>query len=159
MADCFGRALAVLALVLLGSPEARPEQELRYKPVPRQRPVRLFTESELARYAGQEVRAARAGGGGGEAAAAMPPGGAGRRGGAAASSAVREGGAGGRQGKGRLLLLCAWPRGAEGEEAARPISGLGCAFCFLALVLQSLRPRKPCCSFASMWRGEAGKGI
>ncbi|KAL8185373.1 UNVERIFIED_CONTAM: hypothetical protein K2H54_048340 [Gekko kuhli] len=56
MADRFRRVLAVLALVLLmSSQKARTEQELRFKPVPRQKPVRLFTETELARYNGQET--------------------------------------------------------------------------------------------------------
>ncbi|XP_053166125.1 neudesin isoform X1 [Hemicordylus capensis] len=55
MADRSGLALALLALAWLGSQEARSEQELRFQqPVPRKRPVRLFTESELARYNGQE---------------------------------------------------------------------------------------------------------
>ncbi|XP_054857008.1 neudesin [Eublepharis macularius] len=54
MADGFRLALAVLGLALLGSQEARTERELRFKPAPQERPVRLFTESELARYNGQE---------------------------------------------------------------------------------------------------------
>ncbi|XP_066475335.1 neudesin isoform X1 [Tiliqua scincoides] len=50
MAGGPGRSLAValLALALLRA------QELRFKPAPRDRPVRLFTEAELARYDGQE---------------------------------------------------------------------------------------------------------
>ncbi|XP_063159357.1 neudesin [Candoia aspera] len=47
-------ALALLALALAGSQEARSEQELRFKPAPSQRPVRLFTEDELARYDGRK---------------------------------------------------------------------------------------------------------
>lgn len=49
--------LALLAGLLLGCQGARAaaEQELRFKPAPRDRPVRLFTEAELARYDGQEV--------------------------------------------------------------------------------------------------------
>ncbi|XP_077194855.1 neudesin [Paroedura picta] len=47
-------ALVALALLLLCCPGGRAEQELRFKPPPRQRPVRLFTEAELARYNGQE---------------------------------------------------------------------------------------------------------
>ncbi|XP_060115522.1 neudesin [Heteronotia binoei] len=54
MAGSFSQALALLALLLLGCQEARLEQELRFKPVPRQKPVRLFTDTELARYNGQE---------------------------------------------------------------------------------------------------------
>ncbi|XP_048344712.1 neudesin isoform X2 [Sphaerodactylus townsendi] len=54
MADGFRLPFAVVVLVLLGSQETRTEQELRFQPVPRQRPVRLFTELELARYDGQE---------------------------------------------------------------------------------------------------------
>lgn len=48
-------ALALLALTLAGPQEARGEQELRFKPPPSQRPVRLFTEDELARYDGRKV--------------------------------------------------------------------------------------------------------
>ncbi|KAL7987349.1 hypothetical protein Chor_006268 [Crotalus horridus] len=47
-------ALALLALTLACSREARCEQELRFKPPPSQRPVRLFTEGELARYDGHK---------------------------------------------------------------------------------------------------------
>nr|XP_056709567.1 neudesin [Euleptes europaea] len=54
MADGFRLALAVVALALLASRETRADPELRFKPAPRQRPVRLFTEPELARYDGQE---------------------------------------------------------------------------------------------------------
>ncbi|XP_053239206.1 neudesin [Podarcis raffonei] len=54
MAGGFAAALVLLASALLGVREGRTEQELRFKPAPRQRPVRLFTESELARYGGQQ---------------------------------------------------------------------------------------------------------
>ncbi|XP_034967177.1 neudesin [Zootoca vivipara] len=54
MAGGFAAALVVLASALLGFREGRTEQELRFKPAPRQRPVRLFTDSELARYGGQQ---------------------------------------------------------------------------------------------------------
>ncbi|KAK9412039.1 neudesin [Crotalus adamanteus] len=47
-------ALALLALTLACSREAQCEQELRFKPPPSQRPVRLFTEGELARYDGHK---------------------------------------------------------------------------------------------------------
>ncbi|XP_033000704.1 neudesin [Lacerta agilis] len=54
MAGGFTAALVLLASALLGFREGRTEQELRFKPAPRQSPVRLFTESELARYGGQQ---------------------------------------------------------------------------------------------------------
>uniref|UniRef100_A0A6J0TP54 Neudesin isoform X2 n=1 Tax=Pogona vitticeps TaxID=103695 RepID=A0A6J0TP54_9SAUR len=55
MAEGFGVGLALLTWILLGcQEEARAEQELRFKPAPRDRPVRLFTEAELARYDGRE---------------------------------------------------------------------------------------------------------
>ncbi|XP_058021338.1 neudesin [Ahaetulla prasina] len=47
-------ALALLALTVAGPQEAPGEQELRFKPPPSQRPVRLFTEDELARYDGRQ---------------------------------------------------------------------------------------------------------
>ncbi|KAJ7341099.1 hypothetical protein JRQ81_004830 [Phrynocephalus forsythii] len=53
-ADCSALGLALLAWILLGCREAQAEQELRFKPAPRDRPVRLFTEPELARYDGRE---------------------------------------------------------------------------------------------------------
>uniref|UniRef100_A0A8D0DYM9 Neudesin neurotrophic factor n=1 Tax=Salvator merianae TaxID=96440 RepID=A0A8D0DYM9_SALMN len=54
MADGFGLVFAlVLLFSVLGGQDA--EKELHFKPLlPRDRPVRLFTESELARYNGQE---------------------------------------------------------------------------------------------------------
>lgn len=56
MAGGLGLALALLALAPLRFQETRADQELRFKPAPRDRPVRLFTEAELARYNGQEVQ-------------------------------------------------------------------------------------------------------
>uniref|UniRef100_A0A8D0HH43 Neudesin neurotrophic factor n=1 Tax=Sphenodon punctatus TaxID=8508 RepID=A0A8D0HH43_SPHPU len=55
MAGEHGRLLALALASLLGL-AAQAEQELRFKPAPSQaqRPVRLFPESELSRYNGQE---------------------------------------------------------------------------------------------------------
>ncbi|XP_070590559.1 neudesin [Erythrolamprus reginae] len=47
-------AFVLLALTLEGPREAPAEQELRFKPPPSHRPVRLFTEDELARYDGRQ---------------------------------------------------------------------------------------------------------
>ncbi|KAG8123245.1 hypothetical protein E2320_018657 [Naja naja] len=54
MAQGLRLALTLLALTLAGPQEARSEQELHFKPPPSQRPVRLFTEDELARYDGRK---------------------------------------------------------------------------------------------------------